>query len=290
MPIPLNGEAGPRKKHVRGGLIVALVSAKGSPGVTTTAVGLAARWPAPEAVVLEADPAGGDLAARFGAYHEPGLAAMALDARDPAAPVEPRRWAQRLPCGPPAILAAPGVAAAAGLAALGDRASSLLESAAREFPAVVVDAGRWQPGSDADVLLAGADLVLVVARPSLDELRQVEARTAALRTVNPDVWLVLVGGGDWPPEEVAASLGVAVAGVLPFDRQGSAVLSGRSVPRRGWESGGWTRLPLLRGCRALAERLSNSRPRPEPPPEPPGPQVINGQLPVREIAVSAVAR
>ena len=59
-------------------MLVAMVSVKGAPGVTTLAVGLATRWPRGEAVVVEADPAGGDLSARFGLAHDPGLAAMAL--------------------------------------------------------------------------------------------------------------------------------------------------------------------------------------------------------------------
>ena len=43
---------------------IALVSAKGSPGVTTTALLLAAVWPG-GATLLEADPAGGDLRTQF---------------------------------------------------------------------------------------------------------------------------------------------------------------------------------------------------------------------------------
>ncbi len=43
--------------------VVTFLSAKGSPGVTTTALLAAALWPRP-ALLLEADPAGGDVAAR----------------------------------------------------------------------------------------------------------------------------------------------------------------------------------------------------------------------------------
>ena len=38
--------------------VVALTSASGSPGVTTTAVGLALTWPRP-VLLIEADPTGG---------------------------------------------------------------------------------------------------------------------------------------------------------------------------------------------------------------------------------------
>lgn len=49
-------------------MLVALASIKGAPGVTSTALTLAAVWPRP-VVVLEADPAGGDLAYRCRAAH-----------------------------------------------------------------------------------------------------------------------------------------------------------------------------------------------------------------------------
>jgi hypothetical protein len=265
----VTGAGGNRRTLVRDGLIVALVSAKGSPGVTTAAVGLATRWPRPGAVVVEADPAGGDLAARFGRPLDPGLAAIALDSRDPGGEPDPRRWTQPLPCGVAAVLAPPGAAAAASLAELGPRTPAVLESLAGRHPVVVVDAGRWRPGppahpapdpAPADLALAAADVVLLLARPVVNELRQVQARLPALRELAADLRLLLCGEADWPPAEVAASLRVPVAGVLPVDSHGAGVLSGRSVPRRGWASAGWTRLPLLRACRSLALTLHRRQP------------------------------
>ena len=46
-------------------MLISFLSAKGSPGVTTTVLALASRWPAP-AVVVEADPMGGDMLAGVG--------------------------------------------------------------------------------------------------------------------------------------------------------------------------------------------------------------------------------
>lgn len=51
-------------------MLVAVCSAKGSPGVTSTALALTAAWPDEDARLLEADPAGGDLA--FRCRHESG--------------------------------------------------------------------------------------------------------------------------------------------------------------------------------------------------------------------------
>ena len=65
-------------------MIVALGSIRGAPGVTSWAVLLAAAWPPEfqiERVVLEADPAGGVLGARYGLGVEPGVAAFLASLR-----------------------------------------------------------------------------------------------------------------------------------------------------------------------------------------------------------------
>lgn len=49
-------------------MLISLASVKGSPGVTSTALALAAVWPRP-VVLLEADPSGGDLAYRCTTVH-----------------------------------------------------------------------------------------------------------------------------------------------------------------------------------------------------------------------------
>src|SRR2546423_13436373 len=65
--------------------LVVVGSVKDAPGVTTVAVGMVAGWPRPDHVVLlEADPDGGDLAARFGHHPDPGL--MRFAAAAPSGP------------------------------------------------------------------------------------------------------------------------------------------------------------------------------------------------------------
>src|SRR5690349_21501210 len=63
--------------------VIALTSASGSPGVTTTAVGLSLLWPRP-VLLVEADPTGGSgiLAGYFRGSHEydAGLVELALSA------------------------------------------------------------------------------------------------------------------------------------------------------------------------------------------------------------------
>ncbi|MEO5665261.1 MAG: hypothetical protein ABIR39_18505 [Nocardioides sp.] len=55
-------------------MLISIASVKGSPGVTSTALALAAVWPRP-VVLLEADPSGGDLAYRCKAAHGGPVAA-----------------------------------------------------------------------------------------------------------------------------------------------------------------------------------------------------------------------
>src|SRR5947209_19017441 len=60
----------------------AFASVKASPGVTTLCQVLALAWPEDRAVVVvEADPAGGDLAARLELRAEPGLVSLAAAGR-----------------------------------------------------------------------------------------------------------------------------------------------------------------------------------------------------------------
>jgi hypothetical protein len=150
------------------------------------------------------------------------------------------------------------VEASASLEVLAEQSKGMLSALAGAYRTVLVDAGRWWSGSPAETLISAADVLLVVARPTLEELSQVEARAEGLRALAGDVRLLLIGDGPWPPGEVAARLRLPVADVLPNDRHGAGVLSGRSVPRRGWSSTGWTRLPLLRACRGLAGVLYGS--------------------------------
>ncbi|HZD68787.1 MAG TPA: hypothetical protein VFA45_07675, partial [Actinomycetes bacterium] len=57
--------------------VIALAAGKGSRGVTTAALALAATWPAPRRVLLaECDPAGGSLAVRFRLRPTPGLVSL----------------------------------------------------------------------------------------------------------------------------------------------------------------------------------------------------------------------
>ena len=266
-------------------MLVGVVSAKGSPGATTLGMGVAARWPGGPGVLVEADPAGGDLAARFGLAQGPGLAAMAVAARHSDQRPDPATWTRTLPLGVHVVPAVPGGAAAVAVSALVGHGNRLLEALAGAYPVVVVDAGRWAPGSPANGLLAHCQVVLLVARPVLEQIRQCEALVGPLRRLVGDVRLLLVGErGGWPAAEVGAALGLPVAGVLPHDVEGAGVLTGRLVPRNGFRARGlssWTRLPLPRACHSLARALAPDPPASEEPKAPaaPAPAGADGSTP-----------
>jgi MinD-like ATPase involved in chromosome partitioning or flagellar assembly len=227
-------------------VLVAVGSVKGSPGATTWALAVAARWPhEPAPVVVELDPAGGDVGSRFGVHDVPGLSSLVTAIRH--APVgDAADYMQRLPVGVDVIVAPPADAAAATTAEFTARGPAVLRELAAVRP-VLADVGRLDPASPALSYLDKADELLLVARPHAAELRHLKARAAVLAAHCPVLRLVLVGAGPYRPEEIATYLGLPVAATVPHDRDGAGILGGVYRPGRGW-----TRRPLLSSARTFA--------------------------------------
>ncbi len=208
---------------------IALGSAKASPGVTTTMLALAAVWPPNRALLLlEADCDGGVVAIRGGLRSEPGLASLAAAARRTLEADELMRHAQTLPGGLPVLVgpADPDEASRA-VEMVGSRVAPVL--AALNEPDALVDCGRLRPESPSWPLLRQADVVVVVARPRLDELQYVPSRLRALQAAGRRTGLLLMGERPYPPEEVARALRVPVLGVIADDARAASILSGRGV-------------------------------------------------------------
>jgi hypothetical protein len=234
--------------------LVGLCSAHGSPGVTTSALVLAAAWPAGrDVVVVEADPFGGVLAARFGLSDSPGVVTLAATAaRTGVSAGTVRGHVQRLPGGLAVLV---GVATPdQGPRVLQDLAGPVADLAAGGHAAevdVIVDAGRVPPVGTVG-LLAGCDAVLVVTRPVVEQLRL--AAHLAHRLAGPvPVSLLLVGETPYGPEEVTASLDVAVAGVLAWDEDTVEVVNGGVA---GWRRRSVERSLLARSAATLTARLA----------------------------------
>lgn len=217
-------------------MLVGLCSVKGSPGVTTTAVALAARWPGVDSILIEADPAGGDLAARFGLSSTPGLVSLAAAARRSHDPALLAEHSQVLPGELRVVLGPLGAErAGAALEVLGARGLGLLRAVATDPESVVlVDAGRVDPTSPVVPLLRGADALLVLTRPQAEDLSHAATLLTVIPTWSRHPGLVLVGPG-YPRAEVERGLGIPVVATLPHDPRGANVLcgwSGGRGPRR----------------------------------------------------------
>jgi MinD-like ATPase involved in chromosome partitioning or flagellar assembly len=230
-----------------------LCSAHGSPGVTTTALALAGVWPEERRCLLvEADPFGGVIAARFGLKDTPGLASLASVARRGLDTEVVWRHAQQLPGGLPVLVGPPSAEQAH--AVLRDFTKVLADWCAAEGALdVIVDCGRIAPGSPVYELMVQAERVLVLTRPSPDQLRPAAHQVRTLDASAIQAGLLLVGDTPYGPVEVAAALGVDVAGTVAFEaRAAEALTSGTG--------GGDLRITLLvRSAASLAESLLSKR-------------------------------
>jgi hypothetical protein len=217
-------------------MLVAVVSVKGSPGVTTFSLALAARWPVPaRTLVVEADPSGGDIALRFSLASTPGLVSLAAAARQSHDPGLVWQHAQCLPGGLPVVSAPPDTdGARAALSALAEpiTGAELIRTAANPpDTAVIVDCGRIDAGSAALPIVRSADALVLLSRAHADDLAHLARRLPVIGRWTPRPVLLLVGGG-YAPHEVARELGVPPLGRVPDDPRGAAVLCGR--PRLRW--------------------------------------------------------
>ncbi len=255
--------------------LIALCAGKGSPGVTTAAVALAAVWPRP-ALVAECDPAGADLPLRLrdseGDYLSPrrGIVSLAADNRLGSVPVDVLAHAQRIGGGLEVLV---GPASATQAQALGPSWSALASRLAEPAPFdVLADCGRLQPGAVNGPVLARAQLVLVLLRPTLEGLAHLRNALvelisslpgAGMRTgAPPSVEVVVVAAEPHRPalRQVAAALSAAelpvgLLGALALDPDAAAGLAG--APTRALD-----RSRLIESARRIAsladERLAQA--------------------------------
>ena len=265
--------------------VIALVSIKGSPGVTTAALALGAVWSRP-ILVAECDPAGGDVAAGLLRGEAPptgGLLSLAVAARRPLPPGAALGHCIRL-SEDDGYLLLPGLLDPAHAAAV-TPAWATIAAAFRDLgdPPVCVDVladcGRFGHDSPVDVIV-GSDVLVVVLRPTLRQVQAVRfqlpsLRAAAARTgTPPEFGLLLVGDEPYGSDEVASALGVPVLATLADDPASASTLSDGAPRRRGFD-----RSPLIRTARNAAQRLARDADGPEREPQVPARPVSSGARP-----------
>lgn len=241
----------------------ALVSVKGSPGVTTAAVALAAAGTTEgRTLMVELDPSGGSVQIYADTPAAPGLVEVAGRLRRGGSSTLVDDSVTFLPDGVPSLLAPTSALVAA----------SVIESAsARWMPAlqgaaldVVVDAGRWDPGQPSSRRVHGADVVALVCRPTMAGVEHSRHLVDRLRDAaqRPTIALIVVGEQPYDPAEVSEILGLPLAGALAWDPRGMARLWDDGVSR-GWLRTALARTALetLAGLGELAEELASAPPR-----------------------------
>ncbi|MDI1461033.1 hypothetical protein QEZ54_08660 [Catellatospora sp. KI3] len=231
-------------------------SLKGAPGASTLALALAATWPPqqPRPVLLEADPAGGQIGAYWKFFELPGLWSLAQDLNREDR-WRPREHAIRLPI---------GVDVVAGQARDNVRAAQVAADRAGAIPTgdvVIADVGRIERGGPCGGFLAAADHVIVVARPVEAELALVQGHAEALKAATGGtMWLATVGSGPFGNGEILSAVGLPHLGQVPRDRLAGPLLRGE----RWWRH--WRLFSLFRKAAPIAEALVQAGPLVKPGP------------------------
>jgi cellulose biosynthesis protein BcsQ len=163
--------------------LIAIAADKGSPGVTTTSVALAAIWPRP-VLLAECDPSGGDLVYRLpaadGGPLDPrrGLLNLAVAARRGLEPHQVWQHTQRLHGGLDVLTGVSGAEQGAGLELLWGAVGQVLARIPQAD--VMADCGRLGVDGPIYDLLAAAASVVLLTRATVGEVIRLRDRVAAL--------------------------------------------------------------------------------------------------------------
>lgn len=221
---------------------VALLSVRGSPGVTTTSLLLASVLDG--APLVEADLSGGVVAVRYQLGREPGLTTLA--AANPRTPDGWREHAQDAG-GVPVLVGPDAPDSSESLwRTAGDRLAGIL---GRIEPWVVMDCGRVNRMTPA---VRDASVVAILVRPVAEHLVGLtHALPSIRRTAVGEIVIVLVGDGPYRANEIQPTFDVPIVAELPDDPRAAALLEG------GGSRSMLSRSRLARSVVGLRERLDS---------------------------------
>lgn len=250
--------------------LIVLASANGSPGVTTSALGLAMSWPRPT-VLVEADPTGARAipAGYFRGSQLPTDATivdLAVAHRQGSLAEDLPRMVMRIPGTHVHLLCGPlRHNQARGLDSLWEPLAGVFKSLEHNGQDVIVDAGRLGLEGSPFKLTAAADLALLVTRSTLPALVAASSWAPTLREAftragaESSLGTLLVGQGmPYGPSEVAKVLQMPVVASLAWDPASAEVFSrGTKAPRK-FEGSNLSK--SLRACvQAIRSTLTASR-------------------------------
>lgn len=217
--------------------LIAIASAKGAPGCTTSAIALTRAWPRP-ALLVEADIAGSSVLPGFyqGQHpHDRGLRQLAIayshgefdqhQLRENTLPMFEEAHDRYFLPGIPDASSAPA------LRDLWGPLASLLATLESGGVDVIVDLGRLvSPADPREALLTVADLVLVTTGSRLPDIYParalVNARVeTAARQVTNHALLIVGAGRPYPEREIAKQIGLTCVGALAWDPVSAEVYS-----------------------------------------------------------------
>lgn len=238
-------------------MLLGIGSLSGAPGATTLACALAASWDTRRVLVLEADPWGGTLAARFALDpNDPTILGLAAASRHGLDEEAVWRHTQELPIGVPAVLAPTSPTEITR--ALREFVPRISEFR-RELPEVdvIVDVGRIVPTGVSAQLVRALDGIVVCVHPTFEALQPLLYRLDEFTGV--PVAVVAVGDGPYGPSEIdrvirdRSSNAAWLVGAIPSDRRGAAAFNGAGGSARTLR-----RSSLVRSARQVGEALRSA--------------------------------
>jgi hypothetical protein len=247
--------------------LYALVSAGGSPGVTTTALALALAWPS-QVIVAECDPSGGDILAGLFAGHLPssnGLLPLAMEAGRGADAAASALWRELTDLDDErSRLLLAGISDPRQAAAIAPSWPALAATLAAVPADVLADCGRVDAAPAIAPVLTAASLIVLVLRPSLRQISKARQRIELLTDIlgsTKRLVILLAGEGTHSARDLAKVLEVPVAASLPHDRKTAGVLSDGAGGRRGLAT-----RPLVRAAGVAGRALRDAALAAGPPP------------------------
>lgn len=237
--------------------LICVLSAAGSPGGTTTSLGLLASWPisspASKRLLLEANLDGGVLAIRYELGITPGLVSLGVDERYNLNTDKLFEHTQKLPGGLDVMVAPDSPELVRNV--LNTSAQGIAEALNKNSELVaVVDCGRVQTSSPSMELCKVADFVILVSRPEPEKLIPASYLLKELKDKNKSlkVGWALIGNTPYTSVNVEKKFGIQVFGTIADDKKGAKIL------QNGGSSKKLAKSKLLKTIMKMAQNLSRA--------------------------------